>query len=81
MNATEFSLDEEKSLSFPNCNNSFTQKNNLMHLFKTAIIASDTHNNLVHVNKMPAGENMRRFNAPSIEEVAIFTVGNQFQSR
>ena len=61
----------------------FHEKNNLVRLFKTAIdmMPSDTHKIVIHADKTPAGEHVRRFNAPTIDEVAIVIVGDQFQSR
>ena len=58
-------------------------KNNLVHLFKTAIemMPSDTHKIVIHADKTPAGEHERRYNAPTVDEVAIFIVGDQFQPR
>ncbi len=33
------------------------------------------------LRKIPAGENVRRFNAPTIDEVAIVIVGDQFERK
>lgn len=54
----------------------------LERLFKTAIdmMPSDTHKLVIHVDKTPAGQ-VRRFNAPTIDEAAIVIVGDQFQPR
>lgn len=59
------------------------ERNNLVCLFKTAIdmMPSDTHKIVIHADKTPAGEHVRRFNAPTIDEVEIVIVGAQFQSR
>ncbi|VDK65226.1 unnamed protein product [Onchocerca ochengi] len=52
-------------------------------LFKTAIdmMPSDSYKIGVHAGKTPAGEHVRRFNAPTIDEVAVVIVGDQFQLR
>ncbi|GFW26455.1 uncharacterized protein TNCV_1163921 [Trichonephila clavipes] len=49
------------------------EKNHLERLFKTAIdmMPSDTHKIVIRADKMPAGEHVRRFNAPTVDEVAI----------
>ncbi|VDK86817.1 unnamed protein product [Onchocerca ochengi] len=52
-----------------------------LHLFKTAIdTLSDTRTIIIHADKMPAGEHVQRFNAPTIDEVATVIV-DHFQSR
>jgi hypothetical protein len=58
-------------------------QNNLVSLFKTAIdmMPTDTHKVVIHADKTPAGEHVRRFNAPTADEVAIVIVGDQFQPR
>ncbi|GFT70200.1 uncharacterized protein NPIL_38011, partial [Nephila pilipes] len=50
---------------------------------QTAIdmMPSDTHKIIIHADRMPAGEHVRRFNAPTVDEVAIIIVGDQFQPR
>jgi hypothetical protein len=59
------------------------ERNNLVRLFKTAIdmMPLDTHKIVIYADKTPAGEHVRRYNAPTIDEVAIVMVGNQFQSK
>ena len=54
-----------------------------MHLFKTAIdlMPTDTHKIVISADKTPTGEHVRRYNTPTIEEVAIVMVGNQFLPR
>jgi len=42
---------------------------------------SDNHRIVIRANKTPFGEHARRFNAPTIDEVAIVFVGEQFLSR
>ncbi|GFS76021.1 ATP-dependent DNA helicase [Nephila pilipes] len=57
------------------------EKNHLVRLFKTAIdmMPSDTHKIVIHADRTPAGEHVLRFNAPTVDEVAIIIVGDQFQ--
>lgn len=59
------------------------QYNELIRLFKTALdrMPSDDHRIVIRADKTPFGEHERRFNAPTIDEVAIVIVGDQFQSR
>lgn len=61
----------------------FHQHNELIRLFKTAldIMPSDDHKIVIRADKTPFGEHARRFNAPTIDEVSIVIVGEQFQSR
>ncbi|XP_050340211.1 uncharacterized protein LOC126766479 [Bactrocera neohumeralis] len=42
---------------------------------------SDGHKIIIKADKTPIGEHTRRFNAPTIDEVAIVVVGEHFQSR
>ncbi|GFU61232.1 helitron_like_N domain-containing protein, partial [Nephila pilipes] len=42
---------------------------------------SDTHKIVIQANRTPAGEHVRRFNAPTVVEVAIIIFGNKFQPR
>ncbi|GFY73494.1 helitron_like_N domain-containing protein [Trichonephila inaurata madagascariensis] len=42
---------------------------------------SETHKIVIHADKTPVGEHVRRYNAPTINEVAIVMVGDQFQPR
>ena len=50
--------------------------NNLARFLKTAIdiMPSDTHKIFIHADKTPTGEHVRRYNAPTIDEVAIVMV-------
>jgi hypothetical protein len=59
------------------------EKNHLVRLFKTAIemMTSDTHKIVIHADKAPAGEHVRRFNAPTMDKVAVVIVGDQFEPR
>lgn len=61
----------------------FHQHNELVRLFKIALdrMSSDNHKIVIRADKTPFGEHARRFNAPSIDEVAIVIVGDQFQFR
>lgn len=61
----------------------FHQHNELVKLFKIALdrMPSDNHKIVIRADKTPVGEHARRFNAPTINEVAIVIVGDQFQSR
>lgn len=45
------------------------------------MMSSSTHTIVIHADKMPAGEHVRRFNAPAIDEVAMVILGDQFQPR
>ncbi|GFX74699.1 uncharacterized protein TNCV_3121291 [Trichonephila clavipes] len=42
---------------------------------------SDTHKIVIYVDKTPVGEHVRKYNAPTINEVAIVKVRAQFQPR
>ena len=55
----------------------------MVRLFKMAIdtMQSNTHKIVIHVDKTPAGEHTRRYNASTIDEVAIVMVGDKFQPR
>ncbi|GFT28586.1 uncharacterized protein NPIL_197901 [Nephila pilipes] len=59
------------------------KKNHLVRLFKTPIdtMPSDTHKIVIHADRTPAGEHVRRFNAPNVDEVVIILIGDQFQPR
>ncbi|XP_050339655.1 uncharacterized protein LOC126765950 [Bactrocera neohumeralis] len=61
----------------------FHQHNELVKLFKVALerMPSDGHKIIIKADKTPIGKHTRRFNAPTIDEVAIVVVGEQFQSR
>lgn len=59
------------------------QHNALVQLFNTALdrMPSDNHTIVIRADKTPLGEHARRFNAPTIDEVAIVIVGDELQSR
>lgn len=42
---------------------------------------SDNYKIVIRADKTPAGQHARRFNAPTIDEVVIFVVGENFESR
>lgn len=59
------------------------QNNNLVNMFKIALdrMSSDSHNIIIRADKTPTGEHTRRFNSPTIDEVAVVIVGENLQSR
>lgn len=59
------------------------ENNELVKVFKMALdrMPSDSHNIVIRADKTPAGEHARRFNSPTIDEVAIVVVGENLQSR
>ena len=61
----------------------FDQNNELVRLFRTALdrMPTDDYVVVIRADKTPAGEHERRFNAPTINEVAIVIVGEEFNSR
>lgn len=61
----------------------FHQNNALIRLFRTAIenMPADDYKIVIRADKTPAGEHARRYNAPTINEVAIVMVGEEFDSR
>lgn len=63
--------------------NLFHQQNELIRLFQTALdrMPSDDHKIVIRADKTPAGEHLRRYNSPTIDEVAIVIVGEELQSR
>ena len=54
-----------------------------MRLFKTPIdlMPTDTQKIIIYPDKTPNGEHLRRYNAPTINEVAIVMFGDQFLPR
>ncbi|GLV34466.1 hypothetical protein CBL_09714 [Carabus blaptoides fortunei] len=52
------------------------QHNHLIKIFKTALdkMPSDEYKVIIQADKRPTGEHERRFNAPTINEVAIVMV-------
>ncbi|GFW35042.1 ATP-dependent DNA helicase [Trichonephila clavipes] len=61
----------------------FDQHNELVRLFKTAIqqMPADDYAFVIRADKRPVGQHERQFNAPTIDEVAIVIVGEEFESR
>jgi len=61
----------------------FHQHNELVALFTTSLdrMLSDNHKIVIKANKTPAGQHARRFNAPTIDEVAIVVVGEDLKNR
>lgn len=61
----------------------FHQHNELVALFKTALdrMPSDNHKIVIRADKTPIGQHARRFNAPTIDEVAIVVVGEDLKNR
>lgn len=59
------------------------EHNELIRLFKTALtrMTRDEYKIVIKADKTPVGQHERRFNAPTINEVAIVIVGEQFESR
>jgi len=61
----------------------FHEHNQLIILFKTALdlMPPDNYKIVIRADKTPAGQHIRRFNAPTIDEVAIVVVGENLESR
>lgn len=61
----------------------FHQRNELIRLFTTAIerMPTDDYKVVIKADKTPVGQHERRYNAPTIDEVAIVIVGDEFESR
>lgn len=61
----------------------FHQHNELIALFRTALdrMPSDNHKIVIRADKAPAGQHAGRFNAPTIDEVAIVIVGENLDNR
>jgi len=56
----------------------FHENNDQVRLFKTAIdlMPTDTHKIVISAAKRPTGKDVRRYNAPTIAEVAIIMIGD-----
>ncbi|XP_041451282.1 uncharacterized protein LOC111080369 [Drosophila obscura] len=63
--------------------NLFHEHNELVQLFKTLLdrMPSDDHKIFIQADKTLVGEHAKRFNAKTVDEVAIVIVGEQFNSR
>ncbi|KIH43640.1 hypothetical protein ANCDUO_26349, partial [Ancylostoma duodenale] len=61
----------------------FHQHNNLVKVFKTALerMPTDDYRIVIRADKRPAGEHERRFNAPTVDEVAVIMVGDESDRR
>ncbi|XP_053968313.1 uncharacterized protein LOC128869734 [Anastrepha ludens] len=61
----------------------FHQHNELVALFTTALdrMPSDNHKIVIRADKTPAEQHAGRFNAPTIDEVAIVVVGENLENR
>lgn len=61
----------------------FHEHNQLVRLFKTALdrMPSDDYRIVIRSDKTPSGEHERRFNAPTIDDVAIVMVGPAEKNR
>lgn len=61
----------------------FEQHNRLIGLFKTVMprLTNDNHIIVIRPDKTPTGEHERRFNAPTINDVAVIIAGDQYQKR
>lgn len=61
----------------------FHRHNELVALFTTALdrMPSDNHKIVIKADKTLAGQHARRFNAPTIDEVAIVVVGENLENR
>lgn len=63
--------------------NMLHDENELVRLFQTALdqMPSDEYAIVIRADKTPPGEHARRFNAPTMDEVAIVIIGDEFNSR
>jgi hypothetical protein len=61
----------------------FDQHNELVRLFRIALeqMPADNYAVVVRADKIPVGQHERQYNAPTIDEVAIVIVGEEFNSR
>ncbi|KIH68829.1 hypothetical protein ANCDUO_00836 [Ancylostoma duodenale] len=61
----------------------FHQHINLVKVFKTALerMPTDEYSIVIRADKRPAGEHERRFNAPTVDEVAVIMVGDESDRR
>ena len=57
----------------------FDENNQLIKLFKTPLdrMPSDDYQVVIKPDRVPSGEHERRFNSPTINEVAIVMVGTE----
>jgi len=61
----------------------FHANNAVVNMFKTALerMPSDTHKFVIRADCTPTGEHVRRFNAPTVNDVAAIIVGDPTTSR
>ena len=61
----------------------FDEHNELIRLFRTALeqMPADDYTVVIRADKTPVGQHVRQYNAPTIDEVAIVIVGEEFNSR
>lgn len=61
----------------------FHEHNNLIKLFKIALerMPSNDYQVVIRADKTPAGEHQRRFNAPTVDEIAVIMVGTDCEKR
>lgn len=61
----------------------FHDHNELVKMFRTAleIMPKDNYQIVIKADKVPSGEHERRYNAPTIDDVAIVIVGTEFEKR
>lgn len=61
----------------------FHANNAVVNMFKTALerMPSDTHKFVIKADSTPTGEHVRRFNAPTVNDVAAIIVGDPTKSR
>lgn len=57
--------------------------NELVRMFKNALdrMPTDDLRIVIRADKTPAGQHVRRYNAPTIDEVAVVVVGDNLESR
>jgi len=65
--------------SYNNLNSSFARPLELLKLFKSHMrkLQSDNHAIVINPDKTPAGEHIRRFNAPVVDDIAGVMVGDR----
>ncbi|XP_071042241.1 uncharacterized protein [Parasteatoda tepidariorum] len=63
--------------------NFFNQHNQLIRLFRTALdkMPSDNYKVVIRADKTPAGHHKGKYNAPTLDEVAVVIVDDEFTSR
>lgn len=63
--------------------NLFYERNQMVRLFKTSLdqMPAENYQIIIRADKTPAGEHERRFNAPTIDEVAVVMIGTEVCNR